>query len=234
MIDALRYLPQELLPRLPLPKETERVFKSLLKELRPLFKENGFRALGQNFVLDSPECWVTINFQKSRWAGDKETTFYVNVAASSKRWLGLYGKQPVQLPSYSACDWRWRVEHFAPEQGVGQWTLIDHPSYVSTLTYLQTLFREHVFPATRTMTTEAELLNHTGWLEYPQLKTRSVILAATHQVGALKQTVAKLIENHGSGIAAVGTRDHITMLLAKYPDAMQTVDLPRDLAPLVR
>jgi len=59
-------------------------------------------------------------------------------------------------------------------------------------------------------------------------------LAATHQVGALKQTVAKLIENHGSGIAAVGTRDHITMLLAKYPDAMQTVDLPRDLAPLVR
>jgi hypothetical protein len=211
-----------------LSKETERLFRSLLKELRPLFKENGFRASGQNFVLDSAECWVIINFQKSRWAERDETTFYVNVAASSKRWLGFHGKPANNVPPFYACDWQWRVEYFAPDEKVKQWTLHDETSFRSTLVYLQSLFREFVLPATRTMTTEAELLKHTGGFEYPQLKTRSVILAATNQVGALKQTVAKLIEKFGSGVGADGTRDHLTMLRSKYPEAMHSVELPSD------
>jgi len=211
-----------------LPKETERLFRSLLKELRPLFKEHGFRTYGQNFVLESTECWVIINFQKSRWAESDETTFYVNVAASSKRWLGFYGKPPDKVPPYYGCDWRWRVEYFAPERSVKQWTLRDETSFRSSLAYLQNLFQEHVFSATLTMTTEAELLNHTGGFEYPQLKTRSVILAATNQASALRQAVAKLIENFGSGSVASGTQDHLTMLRSKYPDAMRSVELPSD------
>jgi hypothetical protein len=52
---------------------------------------------------------VIIHFQKSRWAQPDETTFYVNVAASSKRWLGFEGKQADRVPPHYACDWHWRA-----------------------------------------------------------------------------------------------------------------------------
>ena len=78
--------------------ETEKLFKGLLKEMRPLFKEHGFRAVSQNFVFESNECWVIFNFQKSRWSDSEETTFYVNVAASSKTWLGFEGKPADKVP----------------------------------------------------------------------------------------------------------------------------------------
>jgi hypothetical protein len=98
--------------------ETQKLFKSLLKELRPLFKENGFRSSGQNFILESAECWVIINLQKSRWSDQDETTCYVNVAATSKRWLGFYSKPADKVPAYYACDWQWRAEYFGPDKGI--------------------------------------------------------------------------------------------------------------------
>jgi hypothetical protein len=103
--------------------ETEKLFRRLLKELRPLFKKYGFRASSQNFILESTECWVIINFQKSRWAGPDETTFYVNVAASTKRWLGFYGRPPEKVPPHYGCDWTWRVEQFGPDKNIKQWDL---------------------------------------------------------------------------------------------------------------
>jgi ribose 1,5-bisphosphokinase PhnN len=75
------------------------------------------------------------------------------------------------------------------------------------------------------MTTETELLNHTGWFEYPQLKARSVILAATNQTASLKQTVATLIERFGSGVVADGTRAHLQALRVRYPEAMRSIEL---------
>jgi hypothetical protein len=204
--------------------ETEKLFRSLLKELRPLFKENDFRASGQNFILESPECWVVVNFQKSRWAGRDETTFYVNVAASSKRWLGLYGKPADKVPSFSGCDWRWRVEHFGPDKNIQQWNLRDEDSLKQTLAYLQSLFRDFVFPATRTMTTEGSLIKHSGGFEYPQLKTRTVIYAATNQVSDLRQAVATLMEKFGSGVGAEGTRDHLQLLRSTFPGAMRGIE----------
>jgi hypothetical protein len=41
---------------------------------------------------------VIVNFQKSRWAQRDETTFYVNVAACSKRWLGIERKPADKVP----------------------------------------------------------------------------------------------------------------------------------------
>lgn len=171
--------------------ETQKLFKNLLRELRPLVKEKGFRSSGQNFVLESAECWVIINFQKSRWLDQDETIFYVNVAATSKRWLGFYGKPADKVPAYYACDWRWRAEDFGPDKGVQQWTLRGESDAGNVLVHLQRLFREFVIPATRTMTTESELLNHSGGFEYPQLKARSVILAATNQMTALRQPLPR-------------------------------------------
>lgn len=205
--------------------ETEILFRTLLKELRPLFKENGFRSSSQNFVLESAECWVIINFQKSRWAQSDETTFYVNVGACSKRWLGFEGKPAYRVPPHYACDWHWRIEYFSPDKSVQQWTLRDEDILQGTLTYLRDLLRDFVLPATRTMTTEAELLKHTGGFEYPQLKTRTVVLAATNQVDALRLTVDALMEKFGSGAVAAGTREHLELLRSKYPEAMRQIEL---------
>jgi Domain of unknown function (DUF4304) len=206
--------------------ETEKLFRRLLKDLRPLFKESGFRASSQNFILESAECWVIVNFQKSRWAERDEATFYVNVAACSKRWLGIAGKPGDKVPPFYGCDWQWRVEHFGPDKGIQQWTLRDERSLQVALAYLQVLFRDFVLPAVSTMTTEAELIKHSAGFECPQLKTRAVILAATNQVSALKQTVSTLIEKFGSGIAGKETREHLEMLRSTYPEAMRGVELP--------
>jgi len=208
-----------------LSEKAEMLFKSLLKELRPLFKESGFRASSQNFILESAECWVIVNFQRSRWADRDETTFYVNVAACSKRWLSFEGKPADKVPAYYSCDWQWRVEHFGPDKKIQQWTLSDADSLRQTLAYLRHLFQEFVLPATRTMTTETELLKHTGGFEYPQLKTRSVILAETSQVSALKQTIDTLMEKFGSGVVAEGTREHLEALRSRYPEAMRRIEL---------
>jgi hypothetical protein len=204
--------------------ETEKLFRSLLKELRPLFKENGFRSSSQNFILESAGCWVIVNFQKSRWAQPDETTFYVNVGACSKRWLGFAGKPADKVPPHYGCDWRWRVEYFSPDKNIQQWTLRDEDSLRSTLSYLQNLFREFVLPATRTMTAEADLLKHTGGFEFPQLKTRTVILAATDQISALRETVTRLIERFGSGAMAPGVRDHLKLLRSQYPEVMRRIE----------
>ena len=205
--------------------ETEKLFRQMLKELRPLFKERGFRASSQNFILESAECWVIINFQKSRWADPNETIFYVNVAASTKRWLGFFGRPADKLPPYYGCDWQWRAEQFGPDKNISQWILQDEGSLQKTLVYMQFLLQEFVFPATSTMTTEADLMKHTGGFEYPQLKTRCVILAATNQVSALRQTVATLLEKFGSGVVPQQTRDHLQLLRKKYPAAMRSIEL---------
>jgi hypothetical protein len=195
----------------------------MLKELRPLFRENGFRAASQNFILESAECWVIVNFQKSRWADHGETTFYVNVAACAKRWLGFDSKPAKTVPPYYACDWQWRVEHFGPDKDIKQWTLRDDEDLQRTLAYLRYLFQEFVLPTTRTMTTEASLTEHSGGFEYPQLKTRAVILAATNQVGSLRQAVAGLMDKFGSGIAAQATREHLQFLRPTFPEAMRGI-----------
>ena len=205
--------------------EAQALFKSLLKRLRPLFKENGFRAYGQNFIFESAECWVIINFQKSRWNDSNNVTFYINVAACTKRWSGIESKPIEKVPLYYACDWRWRVEHFGPDENIKGWTVQDETTYEETVSYLLSLFNKFVLPATKTMTTEAQLLEHSAGFEYPQLKTRTVILAATNQIEALKQAVSLLIEKFGAGVVAKGTQDHLKLLRSMYPEAMQAIEL---------
>ncbi len=72
------------------------------------------------------------------------------------------------------------------------------------------------------MTTNAELLEHTGGFEYPQLKTRAVILASTDQIDALRLTVATLIEKFGG--VSDGIQEHLRFLRSKYPDVMRQIE----------
>jgi len=208
--------------------DTENLFKKLLKEMRPLFKEHGFRASSQNFILESNECWVIVNFQKSRWSKSGETTFYVNVAACSKTWLGFEAKPADKVPPYYGCDWRWRVEYFAPDKEITNWTLCDEASFQTTFSYLHRLFQDFVLPATKSMTTNTELLKHTGGFEYPQLKTRAMILASTAELDDLRWTVATLIEKFGTGRAAVGTQEHLQLLRSRYPEVMHQIEASRN------
>lgn len=209
-----------------MPKESEKLFQRLLRELRPLLKANGFRASSPNFILESDECWVIVNFQKSRWSTPDETTFYINVAAASKRWSGLDSRPLEKTPAFYGCDWRWRVEFFAPKEQrtIQQWTLRDEGSYQNTLSYLIPLFTEHVLPATKTMTTEAGLLLHSSEVEYPQLKTRTVIYASTARLEDLREAVSTLIEKFGTGAVADATRAHLSLLHENFPDEMRAVE----------
>jgi hypothetical protein len=138
--------------------DAERLFKNLLKDLRPLFRENGFRSSSQNFVLESPECWAIVNFQKSRWSNTGEKTFYVNVAVTAKRLLGFYHQSVEKAPPYFSCDWRWRAEQFGKDAEVQSWTIRDEASARETFAYLEKLFNEFVFPEIRALTTEDALL----------------------------------------------------------------------------
>jgi hypothetical protein len=78
-----------------------------------------------------------------------------------------------------------------------------------------------VFPAAGTMTTEAELVKHIGGFEYPQLKTRAFILAATGQLELLREVIGVLIEKFDSE----RTREHFMLLRSRYPEAMRSIEL---------
>jgi len=75
------------------------------------------------------------------------------------------------------------------------------------------------------MVTEKQLLEHSGGFEYAQLKTRTVILAATNQTEALREAVALLLEKYGAGVVAQGVQDHIKLLRSKYPVAMRAIEM---------
>jgi hypothetical protein len=52
-----------------------------------------------------------------------------------------------------------------------------------------------------------------------------IILAATSQASALKQTVFSLIEKFGWGRAGERTREHLEMLRSMYPEGMRGIEL---------
>ncbi len=109
--------------------EAEALFKKLLRHLRPLFKAHGFRSANQNFILESTECWVIVNFQKSYYADRGEKTFYINIGATAKRLLDFNGESSAKAPRYYACEWRWRAEEFGPDNAtLKQWTIRDEES----------------------------------------------------------------------------------------------------------
>lgn len=203
-------------------KNTEDLFKDVIKGLRPLFKEHGFRSSGQNFTLESPECWVIVNFQKSRWSDQDETAFYVNVAATSKHCLEFSEQSTGQAPPYYSCAWQWRAEHFGPDKNIGKWSLRNKDDVRDVLEYLQSLFRQFVLPTAEAMTTNAGLLNLQG---HPHLDALSVLQAATNQLDGLRHTVATLMERSDSMVINEARRAHLELLRSKYPGAMRSIEL---------
>lgn len=126
-------------------------FNAVLKELRPMLQEYGFRRSSQHFSLETPDCWAVINFQKSHWSQPGEKTFYVNVSVTAKRLMAFEGMSIDKAPPYYSCIWRGRAEQFGPDNTLKQWTVSNGDSLKEVVTYLHKLLKDFVIPAVKSM-----------------------------------------------------------------------------------
>lgn len=198
----------------------------MLKGLRPVLKQNGFRASSQNFVRESAECWGIINLQKSRWSQQDEKTFYVNVAVTAKRLLAFDNEPTNKAPAYWKCAWYCRAEQFGPEPRIQQWTVRDEQTSAEALKYLQRLICEFVIAVILQNMSEAALLgmwSNQNAPGYPQLKSKAVLLAASGDTVSLSETIQTLRSQFGSSAVAAGVKGHIEKLRNKFPDAMNSI-----------
>jgi hypothetical protein len=208
--------------------DADQFFVKVVKGLRPLFKQNGFSNSGQNFVLESSECWAVINLQKSRWSEPDEKTFYVNVAAVAKRLLAFQHEQSDKAPAHWKCAWSIRAESLAPEPRIHQWTVRDDTSAQEVLDSLHLLCRQFVIPKVKSLLSEEDLLRMWGddsRLGYPILKAKSVLLAARANGVELEGTLRRLKEEFGAGVVADGVANHITALQREFPVTMGRLQL---------
>jgi hypothetical protein len=204
--------------------DAEKHFRKVLSALKPLFTQHGFRAMSQNFVLESPECWAIINFQKSRWSVSGERVFYINVGVTAKR-LMAFRDQPVSKPpAYYSCSWRDRVQHFAPEPKIRQWTVCDESTAAETIEYLQILFADFVIPSVKEMMTESALIERWNpMFPYPGLKDKAVLLAAQGRSAELGETIQQLREGFENGVVGDGLRCHIEKMRDRFPEEMRDI-----------
>jgi hypothetical protein len=212
----------------PRPLESaDKFFLDVLKGLRAILKQNGFRASSQNFILESSECWGIINLQKSRWSQPDEKTFYVNVAVTAKRLLAFDDEPAYKPPAHWKCIWNFRAEQLGPEPRIQQWTVRDGQSAAETLEYLKGLICDFVIPFIKSNMSEGALLDE--WanqnpLGYPQLKAKSVLLAASGNTVNLRETIESLRNQFGNGVVADGVRVHIEKMRNRFPDAMKEIN----------
>jgi Domain of unknown function (DUF4304) len=208
--------------------DADKFFAKVLKGLHPLFKQNGFRKSGQNFILESPECWVVINLQKSRWSDLDEKTFYVNVAATAKRLLEFEHEPIDKAPVHWKCAWNIRAEQLAPEPKIQQWTVRDENSVQEALDYLLILIGQFVIPKVKGMLSEKDLLcmwKDDARLGYTNLKAKSVLLAAQVNGAELESTLRRLKEEFGTSVVADGVAKHIAALQKEFPGSVENLHL---------
>ncbi len=204
-------------------RDPDNLFKQVLKELRPVLKEEGFRASSQNFVLESNECWAILNFQKSRWSSPDEKTFYVNVAITAKRLLSFDDEPVEKAPAYYSCISQARAEQFDPGCRVGQWTVRNDDDVSEVVAHLTNLLRRFVIPSVKSTMSEASLLSKWSGTDYRQLKARTVLLAADGKLPELRETISTLVERFGNGVVSQGVRDHLDRLRRRFPAAMRQI-----------
>lgn len=107
----------------------DQLFRRPLKELRLNLTAQGFRRSGQNFVIDSAECWGIINLQKSRYSLPEQQKFTINLAIAAKRILRFYGEPADRAPRHFTCHWQIRIGQLIPGTLDHWWVLSDEKSY---------------------------------------------------------------------------------------------------------
>jgi hypothetical protein len=195
-------------------------FRQLLKDLRPSLARAGFRRTSQNFVIETPECWGIINFQKSLYSSAKEKKFTVNLAIASKRIFRFQGEPDNKPPRYYASHWQIRLGELAPTHSDLWWTLSDETSYKTVLPELEQLITVIAIPVIKSHLTEVTLLalweEIFGGFEYPVLKYKSILLAERGQFNQLPAIFQRIREICQGGLAEPGAEQHIARLKRHY------------------
>jgi hypothetical protein len=189
------------------------LFQRFLKDLRPVLAEQGFRRKSQNFVIESPQCWGIINFQKSLHSSAGQKTFTVNVAIAAKRILRFYDEPADAPPLHYKCHWEVRLGQLIPGRSDRWWTLSDEASYDSAFTEVTGLITEKAVPIVKDHLTEEGLLELWGKIlggfEYPRLKEKSILLAERNEFDQLPSIFLRIREICRGGAAEEGSEKHI-------------------------
>ena|ERR1039457_6409038 len=145
----------------------------------------------------------------------RPSTMRLSAAAATKR-------------STTQNAWNIRAEHLAPEPKIQQWTVRDESSVKDALEYLRILIGQFVIPKVKGMQFGRDLLRiwtDDASLWYPDLKAKSVLLAAQGNGVELERTLRRLKKEFGSGVVAEGVARHIAALHRAFPEIMERVHL---------
>jgi Domain of unknown function (DUF4304) len=196
------------------------LFRRLLKELRPTLAEYGFRRHSQNFVIESPECWGVINFQKSLYSSAQQKRFTVNVAIAAKRVLRFYNEPDDKSPLHYKCHWEARLGHLSHGSSDRWWTLSDEASYQPVFAEVKGLIADRAVPIVKDHLTEETLLTlwgkNVGGFEYPMLKHKSILLAAQSKFTELPAVFERIREICRGGLAEPGAEQHIAQVRERF------------------
>ncbi|SRR5712691_11265917 len=196
------------------------LFQRLLKQLRPVLAELGFRRRSQNFVIESPDCWGVINFQKSLYSSAGQKTFTVNVAIAAKRIMRFYDEPADKPPFHYKCHWEVRLGQLIPGCSDRWWTLSNEASYDSALAEVAGLITEKAVPIVKDHLTEDGLLElwckTLGGFEYPRLKEKSILLAERNEFDQLPSIFLRIREICRGGAEAEGAERHIAEVRRRY------------------
>lgn len=199
----------------------DRRFQRLLKDLRPVFAEHQFLRQGQNFVIESPECWGVVNFQRSLYSVPGETSFTVNAGVASKKILSFCGEPANKAPRHYCCHWESRIGQLIPGNLDRWWTLSDERSHENITPELKDRIVRLVIPVVRGHLSEDGILrlwegNNPGLFEYPRLKYKSILLAERGELKSLPQIFERIREICGSSLARAGAEEHIARMKRRY------------------
>lgn len=196
-------------------------FQRLLKELRPTLAEEEFRRKGQNFVVESPDCWGMINFQKSLYSAPGQKNFTINLAIAAKRILRFRGEPSALPPRYYASHWNIRIGHLIPGNLDRWWALsVEHP-YEVVAHEVTKYIVELAIPIIRSHLSEEGLLQlwdskNAGGFEYPILRYKSILLAERGEFDKLPAIFERIEKICRGGAAEAGAKEHIALVKRYY------------------
>jgi hypothetical protein len=199
----------------------DQLFQRLLKELRPTLAKQGFRRKSQNFVIESTDCWGTINFQKSLYSPAGQKNFTINLAIAAKRILRFHGESTAQPPRYYASHWDLRIGDLISGNLDRWWTLSSEHSYDLVAAEVTKHIVELVVPMIRNHLSEVGLLQlwdskNPGRFEYPTLKYKSILLAERGELEMLPAIFERIREICRHGAAEAGAEEHIALVKRRY------------------
>jgi Domain of unknown function (DUF4304) len=204
----------------------ELLFQNLLKNLRSLMNEEGFRRHGQNFVRESDECWGVINFQKSQFSDGAKKTFTINVGIAAKRVLAYYGKPVTTFPPEYQCHWRERLGLLMPEGRDIWWAVSPSVPMSAVEEDVSRALVELAAPFVRQHLSESGLdvlwnSNTPGSFEYPRLTFQSVLAAIQGKTDLLPELFSRIRKTSENTTAAPYAEKHVAELRRRFSTQKQ-------------